>query len=63
MAITNHIRDQSRAEITSKVDCIARFPSEACTDTEDDEEETKRREITRTDISVVLECVFVAGVS
>ena len=57
VTIAKHIADQARAKVTSKIDSIARFPAEASTNTEDDEEQAKRREIASSDIAIVLEGV------
>lgn len=57
MAITEEVRHQSWAEITSQVDSITGLPTEASTNTEDDEEETERCQWTSSNVSLVLECV------
>lgn len=57
VAITNHIADESWTEITSKIDSISGFPTEACTNTKDNEEETKWCEGTSTDIAIIFQCV------
>lgn len=53
-AVSKRVRHQSGPEVTSEIDRIAGLPSEASTDAEDYEEKSKRREISGTDIMIVL---------
>lgn len=57
MAVSQHVRDQSRAKIPSQVDGIASLPAEASANPEDHEEQTEWCEVAGTEISVVLEGV------
>lgn len=50
MAISDHVRNQSRTKITSEVDSIARLPTKASTDTKDEEEKSKRHHVSSIDI-------------
>jgi len=57
VTVTDHVGDETWTEITSQVDGIAGLPSEASTDTEDDEEEAERTKVTSTDVTAVCKSV------
>ena len=49
-SITQHVRDEPRAKVAGRVDCVSGLPAEAGADAVDDEEEAQRHEVARTDI-------------
>ena len=55
MTISDHVAHQSWAEVSSKVDSIASFPAEACSNTENDEEQSKGCERTSSKISIIFQ--------
>jgi len=57
MTISEEVRHQARTKVSGEVDGIASLPAKACADTEDDEEESERGQVTGAEVSVVLEGV------
>ena len=55
--ISKSVAHNSWAKVTGQVDSISGLPTEACTNTEDDKEQTERREVAGTNVRIVLECV------
>lgn len=55
VTISKEVAHEPRTEIPGKVDGIACFPSEACSNGEDDKEEAEGSEVASPDVSVVLE--------
>ena len=57
MSIPDHVAHEPWPEVTGEVDRIAGLPAETRANSEDDEEEAQRGEVTGADIPVVLEGV------
>lgn len=54
---TKEVRHESRTKITSQVNGIASFPTEASTNTEDDEEKTQRCQWSSSDVTLIFQSV------
>jgi hypothetical protein len=56
VAIPNKVGEQSWAKISSKIDRIARLPSESRTNAKDQKEQHEWSEVSCTEVAVILQC-------
>ena len=54
MSVANHVGHQTWAKITSQVDSISGFPPEASSNTKDDKEQAKWRQVSGSNVAIVL---------
>lgn len=58
VTISKAERHQSRPKVTCEVDRITCFPTEASTDTKDDEEQSQRYKVARPNVPIILQSVY-----